>query len=372
MRTAWGDVRPLDRVRTIKVKLGVLVAASAVACSAVMLVGLLELGIYPEYSLPAAVLLSLAVTQVLAHGMTKPLREMTAAARAMARGDYRLRVRATSRDEVGQLAQAFNTMAADLEAVDAQRRAFVANVSHELRTPVTALRAVLENLADGLVQPDPRTLGTALEQAERLGRLVEDLLDLSRLEAGATVLEREVIAVADVLDPAVRGARFAVDAGNHSVRFEVAVLPADLTVWADPARLHQVLANLLDNAARHSPPGAVVSIRASPTADGTRIEVHDQGPGIDAADRERVFERFERGVAAGSDGTSDGGTGLGLAIARWVVELHGGTIRALAPSEGDLDVSGTRPAPAGCRIRVDLLAPARHRTTSPTTRARTA
>ena len=133
-------------------------------------------------------LLALAVTQVLARGMTSPLREMTAAAQAMARGDYSRRVRATSNDEVGELGRAFNRMAEDLGDADRQRRELVANVSHELRTPVSALRAVLENLVDGVTSPDDASLRAALAQTERLGDLVTQLLDLSRVEAGAVPL----------------------------------------------------------------------------------------------------------------------------------------------------------------------------------------
>ena len=128
-------------------------------------------------------------TQFLAHGMTSPLRQMTAAARAMARGDYSRRVRATSRDEIGQLATAFNQMAADLGAADEYRRGLIANVSHELRTPITALQAVLENVVDGVAEPDPETMRLALAQTERLGELVTNLLDLSRLEGGVIPLQ---------------------------------------------------------------------------------------------------------------------------------------------------------------------------------------
>src|SRR5689334_22402703 len=120
---------------------------------------------------------------------------MTAAARAMAQGDYTRRVRATSRDEVGDLAGAFNLMADDLAAADRQRRELIANVSHELRTPITALRAVLENIVDGVADAEPQTMRTALAQTERLGRLVDELLDLSRLDAGVVPLERAPVDV---------------------------------------------------------------------------------------------------------------------------------------------------------------------------------
>ena len=187
-------IRPLDRLGSIKTKLGVLVAVTVAVAATLSVVGA-RLELSPVFTIPGAVLVALVVTQILASGMTSPLREMTAAARTMATGNYSRRVRATSRDEVGELARAFNTMAADLEAVDRQRRDLVANVSHELRTPVSALRAVLENLVDGVSPPDRATLQAALEQTERLGRLVTDLLDLSRVDAGLVPLVVEATAV---------------------------------------------------------------------------------------------------------------------------------------------------------------------------------
>ncbi len=327
--------RPLDRLQSIKVKLGVLVFASVSVSSLVLWYGLIKLGWLPRYTLPVAVLVALGVTQLLAHGMTSPLRSMTAAAAAMARGDYSRRVRATSRDEVGELARAFNRMAADLEAVDTQRRELIANVSHELRTPIAALQAVLENLVDGVAEPQPATLRAALDQTERLGRLVRELLDLSRIDAGTEPINRVDVAVADVLDAVVDEARM----NARTVRFEVEVSPADAMAWADPARLHQVVANLLDNAARHSPSGGTVRIRASVDAGGLHLDVTDEGPGIPPAERELVFERFQRGAGGGTAGT--GGTGLGLAIARWAVSLHDGHIRVAE-------------MPTGCRFVVDL------------------
>jgi signal transduction histidine kinase len=255
---------------------------------------------------------------------------MTAAAREMARGRYDVRVTATSHDEVGELARAFNTMAADLEAVDRQRRELVANVSHELRTPVSALQAVLENLVDGVGTPTPETLRAALEQTGRLSRLVSDLLDLSRVDAGITALQREDVGLGPFLDEAVEEARLS----GHPVDYAVAV-DADLRVSADRARLHQLVANLLDNAGRHSPPGGTVTASATAVDGGIAIEVSDEGPGIDPADRAHVFERFTTG------GIHDGSTGLGLAIARWVTTLHGGSIEVAD-------------SPVGCRIRAHI------------------
>ncbi len=327
-------------MRSIKAKLGILVIASVTFAGSFTAIGV-SIGIKARFVVLTATVLSMIVTQILAHGMTSPLRHMTAAARAMAAGDYSRRIRASSQDEVGELAGAFNQMAADLEAADRQRRELIANVSHELRTPISVLRAVLENVVDGVTGPDDAAVKAALTQTERLGRLVEELLDLSRLEAGAVPLDLSDFEVEPFLARAVAEAA----AAGRPVRFALSVEPRGLTVHADQSRLHQVVANLVDNAAKHSPPGGVVRVgAAAPPGGGVRIEVADEGPGIPEGERVRVFERFTRGGSSSEEGGTQptgGGTGLGLAIARWAVELHGGTIE-VAPS--------TR----GALIRVDL------------------
>jgi signal transduction histidine kinase len=330
--------RPLDPLRSIKLKIGILVAIAIAAAVAVFWHGI---GWWPQRTTLTAFAVALLVTQVFAHGMTSPLREMTAAAQAMARGDYHRRVRATSRDEVGELARAFNQMATDLADADRQRRELIANVSHELRTPISALQALLENAVDG-VAPTGETLRAALGQTERLGRLVAELLDLSRLDAGVVPLQREEIEVAAFLAAAVREAEVTATGAGRPVDFTVAVSDEPLTVAADPGRLHQVFANLLGNAVRHSPAGGIVTVSAHPDGVQVIFDVTDQGPGIPATQRATVFDRFTRGERA-----SGGGTGLGLAIARWVVQLHGGTIAVV---DGD----GSEPVRPGCRIRVAL------------------
>ena len=361
------EVRPLDRFHSIKVKLGVLVVASVSVVGVFTALGV-SAGIQARYVVSVAVILSLGVTQILAHGMTSPLRSMADAVERIARGDYSRRVTtATGRDEVGQLAAAFNLMAADLEAVDRQRKELIANVSHELRTPISALRAVLENVVDGVTEPDPPTMRLALEQAERLGRLVTTLLDLSRIDAGAVELDREDVALEEFLGTVVREATVKMLARGHDggrpkpfdkrVQTVVDVVPAELTVRADRERLHQVAANLLDNAVRHSPPDGTVTLRARRLEPGgVRIEVCDEGPGIPPGERVRVFDRFDRG----SRQAADGGTGLGLAIARWVVDLHGGRISVAEPAGADAAGADgpagppSRPGSPGCVIRVDL------------------
>src|SRR6185436_4849757 len=266
------NLRPLDRVSSIKTKLGLLVAVTIVVASVLAVIGT-RLGISPWATVPVAVVVALAVTQLLARGMTSPLREMTLAAQRMAQGDYSQRVHTSSRDEVGELARAFNRTAATLEMVDRHRRDLVANVSHELRTPIAALQAVLENLVDGVSNPGPGELRTALAQTERLGRLVGDLLDLSRVEEGVTPLQLKEVRLSDIFDDAVAQAR------ADGVRYAVDVRPESLTVAADPDRLHQLLANLLDNAARHSPSGGEVTLSAERLGDDIQLAVADEGPG---------------------------------------------------------------------------------------------
>ncbi|WNV91884.1 HAMP domain-containing sensor histidine kinase [Umezawaea sp. Da 62-37] len=326
--------RPLDPVRSFKLKLGILLLAPTTAGWAFFWS---QIGWLPFRSTIGSLLIVLFTSQVLGHGMTRPLREMTASARAMRAGDYSQRVRATAKDEVGELAGAFNRMAADLAAADRQRRELIANVSHELRTPITALRAVLENVVDGVAPADGPTMRTALAQTERLGRLVAELLDLSKVDAGVLALDRREFAVAPLLADVVAEAEVAARAGKRGVRFTVDVSPPGATAVADRERVHQVVVNLLDNAVRHGPANGRVDVRARSGADGLVVEVVDEGPGIAREDRERVFERFTRGERAGG-----GGTGLGLNIARWVVDLHGGSIAV---------VDGP-----GCRIRVTLPA----------------
>ncbi|MBT2224838.1 DUF4153 domain-containing protein [Nonomuraea sp. NEAU-A123] len=324
--------QPLDFLGRIKVKLGLVIVLAVGTAFVVNEVGI-NSGLSRGIRIAVALVLALIMVQVLAMGMTKPLRQMARAAQTIAKGRYTLRVRATSRDEVGELARAFNAMAADLGEVDRQRRELVANVSHELRTPITGLRAVLENVVDGVSPADPVTMKTALAQTERLGRLVAQLLDLSRLDSGVRLIEPDAVELAPLLEQAVREAALA----REDVRLDPSV-PADLVVRADPDLLAQVLANLLDNAVRHSPSGGSVTVTAAPDGDGVRIAVADQGPGIPASAHGRVFERFSR---LDTGRTADaGGAGLGLAIVKEIVELHGGSIRI-----GDC---------AGCRMIVDL------------------
>jgi signal transduction histidine kinase len=337
--------RPLDPLPTLKLKLAVVILAAVAVTVIVFYIGVHE-GVWPSVAGVFAGLVALGVVWLLARGMTSPLREMVDATEAMARGDFSKRITASSHDEIGTLARSFNQMAAELAETDRMRRDLVANVSHELRTPITALQAQLENIVDGVATADTEVLRTMLAQVERLGRLVQQLLDLSRLESGTLPLDRDLFEVEPMLEHALRDSRM----NASGVRFEVEVVPHGFRLEADAERLHQVIVNLVENARRFSPPNGCVLVRAVALASGARFEVVDEGPGINDGDATRVFERFYRSDPSRS--SAAGGAGLGLAIARWIVGLHGGEIHV------------ERNEPHGCRMvatipgRVDNNAPA--------------
>lgn len=339
-KRAWDGLRPIDPYRSVKAALGALVIASVGITTFLILVAFhsaIELQLIAVF----AVISSLLVTQFVAHGLVAPLDELTDAARGMAAGDYTRRVRFDRRDELGELGSTFNRMAADLEAVERHRKELVANVSHELRTPIAALRAVMENVVDGVSEPDPETMRTALRQTERLSGLVAHLLDLSRLDHGAVPLHAQRFEVWPYLANVLKEANISKGPGHSrtDVHLHLDVSPPELTAHADVERLHQVVANLIDNAVKHSPPHGRVTLRArgGGGAESLVLEVQDEGPGIPEGDRARVFERFSRTA----DSAQDGGTGLGLAIASWAVELHGGRI-------------GMAESTQGCHMRVTL------------------
>ncbi len=315
-------MNPLRSLSSLKLKLGIVIVAAVWITATTTIIGVRALNLPSLFATLTGIGLALACVQLLARGTTKPLREMAAVASAMARGEHGRQVAVTTNDEVGELARAFNRMTAELAETDRLRRDLVANVSHELRTPIGALQAVLENVVDGVSEPDPETLETMLAQTRRLGRLVSQLLDLSRLEAGDQPFDIRPFGVRDVLESAAREARLH---APPDVVFSIDA-PAELQAAGDPERIHQVVMNLVENAVRYSPRPGEIALRASSADHTVTVEVDDEGPGVPEEDLDRVFERFYRGD--GRRGADGGGAGLGLAIARWIVELHGGTIRA--------------------------------------------
>lgn len=327
-------LRPLDRVPSIKLKLSILIVAAIGITVATTTVGFwLDIG--PLWSVSAAVVLALVLVQILARGLTSPLREMAGAADRMAAGELDQRVSATGSDEVGQLGRSFNEMAAHIADLERQRNDLIANVSHELRTPIAVLQGSVENLLDEVVEDQDDTLAAMLRQTRRLGRLVSQLMDLSRLEAGVAPMHMRRMDLVQVGERVIEEARL------RDPEPKITLLaPHALHIHGDPERLHQVLANLLDNSIRYAPSNEPIELEIARSGDAATVVVRDLGPGIPDEELHRIFERFHR--ADTNRSTSTGGSGLGLAIAGGIVELHGGTISAANRS------------PTGCAMTVTL------------------
>ena len=320
-------MRPLDRISSIKVKLSIVIVLAVLISALISTIGY-RAGIAIWLRPLIAGAIALLVAYPIARGITSPLREMASASKAMVDGDFDAPVAVTSRDEVGELARAFVQMRSELSEVDRQRQALIANVAHELRTPLTALRARLENVVDGVEPNDTDHAQASLHEVERLSELVDRVLDLSRLESGASPLHVEQFDV----EPLLHEAAWSASHGGDTAR--VVVTAADGLVYrGDRARVHQVVTNLVDNALRCSPPERPVLVEASSNGGCLHLCVTDEGPGIPAGDRDHVFERFYRTDDARSH--SAGGSGLGLAIVAEIVQLHGGSVEvATDRSEG--------------------------------------
>ncbi len=293
-----------------------------------------------------AMVFSVLLSYLLARRITRPVAAMHAAAESIARGDFSQRVPVSGTDELADLGRALNYLARSLEDADRLRRHMVADLAHELRTPITALRSYAEALKDGVLEPDAETLGALLAETVRLERLVEDLRELSLLDANALPIAARPMDLRAVIGQVV--ALRQSEAGAKGVRIE-ADLPADLPeVRADPDRVAQILQNLLANALTHTPPGGRITVAAAKAADGpsrgglVRVTVADTGPGIPSEDLPYIFERFYRADQSRSRAT--GGTGLGLTIARKLVEAQGGAIQAENRPGGGAAFTFTLPA----------------------------
>lgn len=270
-------------------------------------------------------LVTLLLCALLAATIVRPLRRMAATALRAGDGDLAARVPEGRRDEIGELARAFNAMAERREQLEGARRQMVSDVSHELRTPLANVRGWVEAARDGVVEPDQDLMASLHEESLHLQRLVDDLHDLALADAGELRLESSRIELAQFLGQVA--AAFGVAAAGAGVTLLTDCEP-DVGVVADPVRLRQAVANLVANAFRHTPDGGQVTLRG---AEGL-VEVADTGEGIPADELDNVFERFRR--VDPSRTRSTGGSGLGLAIVRQIAEAHGGTATACS-SPGD-------------------------------------
>ena len=266
-----------------------------------------------------ATAVAIFLTVLLSRRITSPLERLTAAIEGLARGESPARMTVSGRDEIAQLARAFNDMSDALRAQEELQRRMVSDVAHELRTPLTNLRCELEAIQDGLAPPDPARIVSLHEEILHLGRLVDDLQVLALADAGGLSLQREAV------DLAALARRIAEPYRSQAIAVDVAA-GDPVVLHADPVRLGQVVQNLLTNAARHTPAGGRIRVAVGIAGSEARLTVSDSGPGIPPDELERIFERFYRlDAARHHDG---GGAGLGLAIVRRLVELHGGRVWA--------------------------------------------
>ena len=279
-----------------------------------------------------ATILALTLGALLARTLTRPLRELAGASRALAQGNLGAQVPVRTQDELGELAAAFNQMSAELDRAVAQRRQMTADIAHDLRTPLTVLAGYLEAMDDGSLAPTPDRLAIMQQEVQGLTRLVEDLRILSLADAGELPLAPEAIDVGRLLER-VRQAHEP-QAGQQGVRLGTEVAPALPSTHLDPERMRQVLGNLVSNALRHTGAGGSVTLAAGLDGPGTLlVEVRDTGSGIPPEDLPHIFNRFYRGDRARAEG--QGESGLGLAIVRSLVTMHRGKITVdSAPGRG--------------------------------------
>ncbi|MCB9108524.1 MAG: HAMP domain-containing protein [Anaerolineales bacterium] len=272
----------------------------------------------------SAVIVSIFVSR----RVVNPIRQMMQASRRIADGHYDERVAETSRDELGQLARSFNQMAGALEQIESMRRQLIGNVAHELRTPLTNIKGYMEGLIDGVVPPDPETYQLVYREADRLQRLVTDLQELSRVEAGVIELNRQPLSIASLIEQTAARLRPQFQEKEVSLRLDLAADRPE--ILADEDRVGQILLNLVGNALQYTPGGGTVTIMTTLDHDEIQVLIEDTGIGLRAEDIPHLFDRFYR--VDKSRSRAGGGSGIGLTIAKHLIEAHGG--RIWATSEG--------------------------------------
>ncbi|MBU1671255.1 MAG: HAMP domain-containing protein [Actinobacteria bacterium] len=278
-----------------------------------------------------AIALGLLMSFLLAMGLSRPLSDLTVATEGIRGGDYSRRVKARGGAEIEELAGAINDLAESLQTNEMLRRNMVADIAHELRNPLASIRAQLEALEDGVIQPDRETITSLSEDVDILSRLVDDLRQLAQVESGQLELEVLPVEMGEAITGAVE--RFTRESQEAAVSITTHIEPGLPRVSADPVRLAQVLSNLVKNALTHTPAGGAITVSARRERGMARVEVTDTGAGIAPEELPYIFERFYRAEPARERAT--GGAGIGLTVARSLVEALGGTITALSePGRG--------------------------------------
>jgi signal transduction histidine kinase len=275
---------------------------------------------------------ALAVSGYVSRRLTRPLVILAGAARRFAAGERGARARLDAPGELGEVAHAFDTMADEVVRAETVRRRLAADVAHELRTPLAALQAGLEELRDGLREPDTQRLAALHDQTLRLGRVVADLADLSAAESAALSLRPVDTDLTEIARAALAAQRPQLDAAGLRVDADLAT---PVLVRVDPDRIHQAVANLLANAVRYCRTGDRVTVRVRPEAGSGVLEIADTGPGISADELPHIFDRLWRGDHA----RSVAGSGIGLAVVRELVAAHGGAVTAASPPGGGTTIA---------------------------------
>jgi signal transduction histidine kinase len=273
------------------------------------------------YAALGATAMALFLGIFLARTLTRPLRELTRAIRAMTQGELEQRIPVRSQDELGQLAAAFNLMSADLARANQLRRQMTADIAHDLRSPLAVITGYVESLRDGVLDPSPERFDVMYSEAQHLQRLVEDLRTLSLADAGELTLNCQPTSPGALLERAAAAYSRRAQRRDIALQVQAGALPE---INVDPERMAQVLGNLLSNALRHTPEGGQIVLSARQQVNGLQLAVQDSGEGIAPEDLPHVFDRFYRGDASRQQ--QEGESGLGLAIAKSIIEAHGGTI----------------------------------------------
>jgi len=278
----------------------------------------------------AALLVAVALSMFTSRRIVRPIQAMMQASQRIAGGDYRHRIGVPGEDELGVLARAFNHMSEALERAERRRLEAIGDLAHELRTPLSSIKSLMEGLVDGVLAAEPATFLSVQREVARLQRLVHNLEELARVEAGQSLLERRPVNLSELLRAAAN--RLQPQFEDKDIRLHVDVPQGLPHVQADAGRLLQVLLNLLGNALRYTPSGGQVTVCACREAQQMVLAVHDTGIGIAAEHLPYLCERFYR--VDKSRTSASGGSGIGLTIARHLVEAHGGRLWATSPGPG--------------------------------------
>jgi signal transduction histidine kinase len=264
---------------------------------------------------------------ILSRTLTRPIRELTQATHAVSQGDLSQQVPVRSDDELGELAQAFNKMSAELSRSINARKQMTADIAHELRTPLSLILGHAEAVHDGVLAPSRENFEIIREEAARLEQLVNDLRTLSLADAGELSLNPQTVDPGQLLQDV--GSLYKYQLQRKAITLRLDIAPQLPPLDVDPGRITQVLTNILDNALRHTPDGGSITLSAREVEDQVKLAVQDSGPGLKTEDLERIFNRLHRADPSRQrEQVSAGGSGLGLAIARSIVQAHGGQVSA--------------------------------------------